>query len=505
MRAGSRLADARAVLPKLKSVPSEPEADNRALTRLGLWCGRYGLRLNIDEGDGLWIDVTGVPHLFGGEAALLQDLVFRLAGFGVRASVGLADTLGAAWALARYGENAGRAASMEQNVSWEASVAAFDKSIAPKDGTRFAMAHLPVEGLRLETGTLRLLHRLGLRRIGQLYDVPRVSLKRRFASRQVSEAVLMRLDQMLGVLPEPLKPLLPVPSFQVRQIFPEPLITSEALKAVLGKLLYELCHELSEAHKGALRAVLIIYRTDAQALRIEIGLSALSRTPSHFLQLFLAKLEAVDVGFGIDALGLGACAVERLDPQQEGLGGEPVHSTPSDELVDRLANRLGCRRIFQLMPQQSYWPERAEVPVCARVLDADRLALNDEWCLASRPPFLLPCPELIAVVAEVPDGPPKRFRWRHCLRRVARSEGPERIAPEWWLELEKRSQALMGRGHANVGTSLMSQVALARDYYCIEDEDGGRYWVFREGGYSDAPLGEVEHKGPQWYLHGLFA
>lgn len=500
VRAGACLADARACIPLLLSAPSELEADREALHRLALWCGRYGPRLNLDGDDGLWIDVTGVSHLFGGEAALLQDLVRRLGDFGVSASLGLGDTLGAAWALARYQSAASASASAGASAGAEArdngagqdaqgqgvhDRGAFRQKIAPAGETRDALAHLPVEGLRLEVKTLRLLRRLGLRRIGQLYDLPRVSLKRRFPSREVSEAVLRRLDQMLGVLPEPGKPLMPVPRFLARQMFSEPLITSDGLEVVLEVLAQQLCAKLARAHSGALRAVLALYRTDAQAICIEIGLSVASRTPSHFLQLFKAKLDGVDVGFGIDAISLGALAVEKLAPAQAGLE-ERADRTAPDELVDRLVNRLGRFRVFGLRPQQSHLPERS-----ARRGRA--LGENDDWVEARQalpdrplPLLLLPRPEPIAVIAEVPEGPPQRFRWRRCLRRIVRAEGPERIAPEWWTCLENRDGA-------------------ARDYYRIEDEEGSRFWVFREGKYGSEILEGGMHEGPQWYLHGFFA
>ena len=146
------------------------------------WAGRYGPNRHADGDDGLWIDISGVAHLFGGEENLLDDLTRRLASFGVPACAGLADTLGAAHALARFG--------CPDGAAW---------ALAPEAATREAIAPLPVEALRLDAPRVLLLKRLGLRRIGQLYDIPRDSFARRFRSKDAASAVLTRLDQALGL------------------------------------------------------------------------------------------------------------------------------------------------------------------------------------------------------------------------------------------------------------------------------------------------------------------
>jgi protein ImuB len=471
-RPGMALADARAAVPHLVSAPAQIEADAAALRALALWCGRYGARLDVTApdvaageiaaADGFWVETTGVAHLFGSEADLLRDLCRRLAGFGITARPGLADTHGAAHAVARY--LPGRRISTR---------------ILPVGGTADAIAALPVEGLRLSAGAARLLRRLGLRRIGDLYALPRASLERRFKSRQAAEAVLTRLDQALGVRQEPLAALDPPPEYVVRLPFSEPLISADGLAAALRRLVDDLAATLATAHRGARRLQLALYRADGTVAAIDAGLSRPSRQAGHFSSLLGARLETVDAGFGIDLMRLAAPLTEPLTASQVALRGDRmVAEERAGDLVDRLANRLGAGAVWRLEPRDSHLPERGQArrPALAAAVRAPAAA----WPAAPgwRPPTLLPRPEPAEVVAEVPDGPPVRLRWRRHLLRVARAEGPERIAPEWWR---------------SIGVGVPSR---ERDYYLLESEEGRRFWVFREGLYRQG------EDAPRWFVHG---
>jgi protein ImuB len=463
-RVGQALADARAALPALLSRPAEPRRDRLALLRLARWCGRYGPGRHADGEDGLWIDVTGVAHLYGGEAHLMQSLCAKLAGFGLTARAALADTLGAAHALARFAPG--------------------PATIAAPGATEARLAPLAVEALRLDAQTVLLLRRLGLKRIGQLYALPRAALQRRFRSADAAEAVLCRLDQALGVHPEPRRPLAEPPALFVHRPFADPLVSPEGLEAETARLSEELCASLDARDLGARRIRLSLYRADGTVAEAGAGLSFPCRTPEHLTALLEEKLGALDAGFGIDALVLSALQVEGRAAEQAALGGQlgPVTAGDAARLVDRLANRLGADRVLRLEPRASHIPERAEVlrpalhaPGAARRADIALTATSK----AARPPFLLSAPEPIHVIAEVPDGPPARFTWRRVERRVARAQGPERIAPEWWREIG-------------------ADASRTRDYYRLEDEEGGGYWVFREGFYGR------EERAPSWFLHGLF-
>ncbi len=497
---GMGLADARAICPQLSTAPAEPQKDAEALLDLARWASlRYSPTLNVDGGDGLWLDVTGVAHLFGGEEALLADLEGRLSRAGLTARIALAETLGGAHALARFARSS--------------------PLIVPRGKIAPALANLPVEALRLDAEVASLLRRLGLKRIGQLYTMPRASLERRFHARDFAEAVLLRLDQALGMRGETRAPLKPDADFSVRLPFPEPLITHEGVLAGLDHLAGELCALLARKARGARRLALWLCRSDGSSAVIEAGLSAPSREKRHLLALFKDKIEDVDMGFGVDLMAFAAPVTESLLPAQTSLASEEK-KIAAGPLIDRLVNRLGVRAVRRLVPRASHIPELAQGARSALARNADKSAW-DGRSKPERPPLLFARPEPLSVLAEVPEGPPARFTWRQVSRRVVKAEGPERIAPEWWRELVCRERAASSipwsEGECldrKPPTRLATQADLpargrygasgkrspgTRDYYRIEDEDGHRYWVFREGLYQESGASV-----PGWFLHGVF-
>jgi protein ImuB len=477
--AGQSLADARAGFPALRTRPAEPARDAAALEELARWAGRYGPSRNTDGCDGLWADISGVAHLFGGETALLADFQRRLTQAGFTARFGLADTVAAAWALARYG-----------NAATSAPV------IAPEGKVQAALTGLPVEALRLTFETVVLLKRLGLYQIGQLYGLPRASLARRFRDARKSararttdglaDAVVLRLDQALGHIREPRRALAPLPCRLVRQVFAEPLVSSTGIETALAMAVDQLCRMLADAGEGARKVEFTLYRTDGTSAVATIGTSRPSRDSRHIEKLLAGRLGAIDLGFGVDVVTLEGASVEPLDEAQSGFGTKPNAQGAQGiaQLVDRLGNRLGSSAIYRLGAGQSHIPEQADiiVPALAPAVDEAAMPRAD---LALRPPFLLGRPEPIEVIAEVPEGPPRRFVWRRARHRIVKSEGPERIEPAWW-------QA--------IGTASSFASLRPRDYYRVEDDRGGRYWVFREGLYGR----ETEDGAPGWYVHGLF-
>jgi protein ImuB len=307
--------------------------------------------------------------------------------------------------------------------------------------------------------------------------LPRAALARRFHSPEISEAVLLRLDQALGRRDEPISPLLPVPSYRSRAAFAEPIVDGAFVPVALRDLLADLCRILAEDTKGARRLTLMAARVDGTTSTVGVGTSAPSRDTRHLAHLFEEKLAGLDPGFGIDALILSADVVDPLEAEQTGLH-DGAGSTPClTELVDRLANTLGADNVAQSCFRQSHIPERAETFAPA---GAAPPVWPDRMEKPPRPFRLFTRPEPIEVTAEVPEGPPLLFVWRRLPRRVVRAEGPERILPEWWLDLP-------------------SADGLPRDYYRVEDVEGHRYWVFREGLYDRPGNGT-----PRWYVHGLF-
>ena len=484
---GTALADARAALPSLVSRPAELDKDRLALLKLARWAGRYGPNRHVDGEEGLWIDITGVAHLFGGEDNLLDDLTRRLASFGVSVQAGLADTLGAAHALARFGCPGGAA--------W---------AIAPAAMTREAIAPLPIDALRLDAPPLLLLKRLGLRRIGQLYDIPRDSLARRFRSKDAAAAVLTRLDQALGLAAEPRRPMQTPPVMSVMRCFTDPLTSSEPLETATAELCAELAGVLSAKGLGAKAVRLALYRADGTTAGVDAAFSAPSSDGPHIMGLLQQKLLSIDAGFGVDLLRLDAVRAERHRTHQDTFA---AHATGARAdaglLIDKLSNRFGAAVVSVLRPRASHIPERAEARVPAIKALSKGVRYEPPWPYGGRPygkatqrpPFLLNRPEPIDVLAGVPDGPPARFTWRRVERRVARAQGPERIAPEWWRHIALTDNQKRPR---------------PRDYYTIEDHDGAAYWVFRHGLYGGGDDdGDDEAYGdagpPRWFLHGLFA
>ncbi len=462
---GRALADALALAPGLRVAEADPAADRAALDRLADWCGRYTPAVAPDPeggaaadgmgGDGgLLLDIAGCAHLFGGEAALLDDALNRLAGLGWTARAALADTAGAAWALARFGDGRAR--------------------IVPSGGQRAAIAPLPLAALRLPPAAAEGLERVGLRRVADLFDTPRAPLAARFGP-----VPARRLAQALGEEPEPLSPRAPAVPRRVRLSLPEPVATAEDIARLARRLLGRLVERLAREDLGARRLRLVFYRTDGETRRLSIGTVRASRDADALLRLFAEHFDRVDPGFGIDAAALEAVAVEPFRGEQAGLGAAPA-ARALDGLADLLASRLGPGAVARPAPRESHAPERAETRLPAGAEGEGGAA---PWPAdapgpgAPRPARLLRRPEPVEAVALLPDRPPVRFRWRGVEYRVVRAAGPERIAPEWW------------RAGAPPAT---------RDYFRVEDSEGRRYWLFREG------LSE-RGEAPAWRLHGLFA
>ena len=440
---GARVVDMRALCPALRVDYADSVGDRVALDHLALWARRWCPWTAVD-GQGLILDTTGSDHLWGGEATMLQEMEGRLSLLGFSARLALAPTWGAAWALARFGP-----------------VRAICADLAP----------LPAAALRLEAETVLLLHRLGLKTVGALAAVPRLSLARRFSRAKLGENPLLRLDQMTGHLAEPLAPPETPPVFRADARLAEPIFDPTHH---LPGLCADLCDQLADTGKGARRLRLTVYRTDGEVSRIDIAMASASREVAHLVFLFRDRLERINPGFGFDLISLEASVTEPLGAVQTTLAGGRDEALELSHLVDRLAVRFGVGALSRPVPRASHIPERAEAraaPLAAAPFVPDQLA--------ERPLRLLDHAEEIRVLYAVPEGPPAQFVWRRRTHRTVRYAGPERIAPEWWQD--------------KPGTRL-------RDYFKVEDEAGRRYWLYRAGLHDDGRGGD-----PRWFLHGMFA
>ena len=432
--------------------PGGPEGDagrasSRPLSRLRRQLPQEGEHpLRAGEG----ASTEGPPD---GEAVLLEDLRGRLAGNGIGCRLAIADTPGAAWALAHYGP---------------------DGAIAPPGGQGPLLAPLPPEALRLPAEDARQIVRLGLTRLGQLMELPRGPLAHRFGA-----ATVARLDQALGRASEALTFRRPPSPWFARLAFAEPISAPEDLARASRDIADRLCARLEREGQGGRRFALTFHRADGAALSLTIGLALAGRDPARIARLFQPRLETLDPGFGFEVVTLEADGVEATSARQIRLDsqGEAAAEDGLVPLIDRLTNRLGEGRVFRSAPQESHVPELSARP--APALERPSTTAWDPE--RPRPLRLFRRPEPVEqVMAVVPDDPPLQFRWRGRLHRVRRAEGPERIGEEWWR-----------------GPIEAADTHHVRDYYRVEDETGARFWLFRAGLYRpDVPA--------QWWLHGVF-
>ncbi len=472
-RAAMMLADARALCPGLATAPSDPAGDLAFLEELAAWAQRWGPWSAIDPPDGLLVDVTGVDHLFGGEAALIADARAGLARRSLTARLAIAPTAGSAWALAHYGQESAICPPLPSSLLRCAR--------NDDEGEATALDELPVAALRLDGDTALLLRRLGLKRIGDIAGIGRDALARRFRTRRAPAAnPLVRLDQLLGRVPEPLLPVLAKAAPLVQRRLAEPIRHRALLDRVLADLAQAMARELEGQALGARRLELGLWKIDGEVLVRRLELAAASRDAGHILRLFAGKLDDIDAGFGIELVRLRAPWCEGLALTQADFeAAAEAHGTSLAACIDRLSVRLGEGAVRRPVPHASHVPERAQrwqPPL------AQGTASQGELAFHARPLKLLDRAEPIAVLYATPDGLPRRFRWRGRVHEVARAEGPERIAPEWWRE--------------RAGARL-------RDYYRIEDDAGRRYWIYRLGLAGDGRGNDRQGGAPEWFLQGL--
>ncbi|HEY4925031.1 MAG TPA: DNA polymerase Y family protein [Roseiarcus sp.] len=461
---GLSLADARARRPNLIAIEAAPEEEARLLAKLADWCSRFTPLVALDDADGLMLDIVGVAHLFGGEEKMAGEIETRLAAQGLGVSLGIADTPRAAWALARFSS----------------------QRIAPTGLTDRLFAKifhdLPVAGLGLDEKTVADLNRAGLRRIGDIALRPRAPIAARFGA-----DVMSRLDVLCGLQRGAISPRFAAPDFSAERRFASAISRREDVEATIARLAEDLVILLDRQAKGGRRFEVRLFRVDGAMRRIGVGAGRPLNNSETIARLFRERLDApgedeIDAGYGIDLVRLSCLVAEPLASSQKEL--EQAHEGERErnlaDLLDRLSARLGPRRVTRLEFIDTHIPEFAvaAIPASARMAPRVRPALLlEEKETPSRPLRLFERPELIEAIAEVPDGPPLRFKWRRVLHEIAAIEGPERIAAEWWRRTD----------------------ALTRDYFRAEDTQGRRFWLYREGLYGRETI------RAKWFLHGLFA
>lgn len=463
---GMPLADARAQVPELRVFDVDAHADQDWLERLCDGAARYTPMAAVDPPDGLMLDISGCAHLFGGEIALMEDAVARLLRRDIRVRAALGNTAEAAHALARF---PGRPAPDEDA----------------------AIRRLPVAALRLPPDSEASLRRAGLKTVGEVAARPVSTLAARFGAEAVDA-----LHLLLGQAAHPLNPRRVAPAIQVDHPFAEPIARTDYAVTALEHLVAQACLQLGERAQGGRRFHATFFRSDGLAFPLRVETSLPVRDPPAIMRLFAERMESVsdplDPGFGFDMVRLAVPRAEPLAASQLALeGGAAKEGADVAALLDALATRAGRNRVLRLAPVDTHIPEQGQLalPAIESRGPAQWQEPPSEYPHAppTRPIHLFDPPQRIDVMAQVPDGPPHRFRWRRALHEVTRFEGPERIAPQWWKiadgQLEKPEQDRF----------------LTRDYYRVEDARGRRFWIFRHGLYS------TERSNPAWYVHGLFA
>ncbi|WP_235985824.1 Y-family DNA polymerase [Mucilaginibacter segetis] len=442
---GMSAADAKAVTNNLQVFDYLPAKETVLLRQLGLWCIRYTPIVAVDLPDGLILDISGCAHLWGGEHGYLKEIINKLRTSGYDARSAIADTVGLAWAIARYGK------------------------ITPiiKTGTQVeTLFDLPPAALRLESYTLQKLQKLGFTTIKSFIQLPRQVLRRRFG-----EPFLLKLAQALGLENEQIVALVPPVPYTERVPCLEPVKTVKAIEIAIQKLLEGVCIRLQSEGKGLRKGTLKCYRIDGKMTKVSISTNRGSYSVSHLFKLFELQISKIEPALGIDLFLLEATKVEDIDLVQEKLWtGKPgLHDTALAELLDKLAGKIGANAISRYLPAEHYWPERS----IKQASDLEEVP-STKWRIdRPRPLRLLKRPEPVDVMALLPDYPPKVFTYKGKRHTVEKADGPERIEREWWRDKGEH-----------------------RDYYAVEDTQGQRYWLFRSGHYDAAP---------QWYLHGFFA
>ncbi len=457
LQPGMVLATARAICSELDVRDDDPAADAALMQRLANWAGRYTPSLALDGSDGLILDITGCAHLFDGEMALLKTATHSLRRFGFSCHGAIADTPGAAWALARFGDG---------------------QTIAGKGETRKTLGPLPVTALRMDAATLEGLRLMGLKTLGDLYAMPRASLAARYGLELAG-----RLDKILGLSPDPIAPRPHKKPLREQLRFPEPIGTAESIAQALRLLLDRLCQHLDTTGQGCRRLVLHCLRADNSTQSAEIGTASPNRTADHLFHLFAEKLTRIEPRHGIDAMELSAPVVETYSPHQDGIS---LHLQPSDGpqkptgnlsvLIDNLENRLGKKTVGVFRPVPSHLPERAQAWRPSADIQSKNQATH--WPpMPERPLQLLKSPEpLYNFSQSTEDHAPQNIHCQGADHHVKRAWGPERISANWWRQDPNWKQG-------------------ARDYFRIQVETGQQYWIYRE----------IQHNKNRWYLHGLFA
>lgn len=441
------VADARAILPAVVVLDDQAGLADKLLKKICIWCIRFTPITCIDNDDGVILDATGCAHLWGGEENYLKTILDKLTGFGFHVRAVIADTIGAAWAVCRYGKNKMIISSNEQTE---------------------VLMNLPLAALRIEAAITEKFSKLGLYKIAAIMHMQRSALRRRFG-----QSLLLRIDQALGKEEEIIQPVIPIDAYFERLPCLETIQTKKGIEIALEKLLHKICSRLQKEGKGLRNALFKAYRVDNKTQQLNIITNHPSNNVSHLFKLFELKISTIEPAEGIELFTLETSKVEDVIAAQESFwtANSSLQSTEIAELLDGLQSKFGNDIVHRYLPDEHHLPEHSIKPSCSLQEKPTRGWRTDKL----RPIQLLHHPERIIVTAPIPDYPPMNFRYKNKLHIIKKADACERIEPEWWLKND-----------------------LHRDYYIVEDEEGKRFWLYRLGHYN-------EESDPVWFIHGFFA
>lgn len=455
LRAGMALADARALLPRLRAVAGKPLADAAYLERLADLALAFTPSVAFDSPDGFALDITGCGHLFQGEAKLAARLsgALGMAGASV-VKLAVAPTPDMARALARFAP---------QNPCFV-------------DDDRLVRT-LPVAALECGHEDTRALKRAGLKTIADIADRPSVLFTARFTS-----VFSQKLARVLGEDDRRITPLRALPPCRAERNCAEPVASHDVIAPIVAELAAGVSAELQARGEGGRAFVATFMRADGAVRRVGVETSQPTRDPAVIIRLYRDRLDVLadplDPGFGFDLIRFEAMRTEPFAETQATLDEQDENNGKLVQLIDRLSTILGRERVKRLQPADSHLPERAQVAVPAgAVKDAGAWSRSHGIGEAVlRPPLIFAHPQPIDVEIDAEGVAPSSLRWRRVRHRLAYAVGPERIADEWW------------RAPAGYGT---------RDYYRVGSTNGCRFWIF----CSAATEAAERHK---WFLHGVF-
>lgn len=428
IRSEMPLAEAQALLESATFLPHDPEADLLELQSLAFLSHRYapivGLELSNDQ-HCLVLDITGCGHLFGDEFGLARQLVAGLSEAGYFAHIAVANTIGAAWGIARYGHGT-----------------ASDRRLRS----------LPVEALRIPDKLVSSLQEFDLRTIRQLKALSRESLPSRFGT-----ALTERLDQMFGDSEELLVPVSRPKPISAEWVTEDPICHPAAIRYVCEDLLSEILSNIRTRGEGLLHLTLNLKSEACAPTVLEVRLAQPTDSHRHVMTLLNLKLETTPTPEWLISLHMEASITALLRVQQRNLFDDDQSTDEGDiqRLTDRLSARLGQDAVVRPMLLPEATPERAvryePLADFSAKLPAAELAVD-----LIRPLDLLPQPEPVDVISDT-SGSPVKFFWNRQSYRVVNATKPERIATDWWQD----------------------DGSICRDYYQVETQNGSRFWLYR--------------------------